>query len=152
MTCTTLLSTQSFVCMVMLKFNKSGFQTLLLRRYVNTAERGRKLKYVIRSAPSVFQNPMLDQMLSPFRPPPSWILAETSTCLTEARCEFRCFWIYYFRRLSNAYNRWISNSAEAETFLVFANVDPSKGYKGITCFIMSKDMGVEIAKKEAKVG
>lgn len=49
------------------------------------------------------------------------------------------------------YNRWISNSAEAETFLVFANVDPSKGYKGITCFIMSKDMGVEIAKKEAKV-
>lgn len=50
------------------------------------------------------------------------------------------------------YNRWISNSAEAETFLVFANVDPSKGYKGITCFIMSKDMGVEIAKKEAKVG
>lgn len=48
--------------------------------------------------------------------------------------------------------RWISNSAEAETFLVFANVDPSKGYKGITCFIMSKDMGVEIAKKEAKVG
>lgn len=50
------------------------------------------------------------------------------------------------------YNRWISNSAEAETFLVFANVDSSKGYKGITCFIMSKDMGVEIAKKEAKVG
>jgi alkylation response protein AidB-like acyl-CoA dehydrogenase len=34
---------------------------------------------------------------------------------------------------------------------VFANVDPSAGYKGITCFIMSKDMGVEIAKKEKKV-
>jgi alkylation response protein AidB-like acyl-CoA dehydrogenase len=47
---------------------------------------------------------------------------------------------------------WISNSAEADTFLVFANVDPSKGYKGITCFVMSKDMGVEIAKKEKKVG
>jgi alkylation response protein AidB-like acyl-CoA dehydrogenase len=34
---------------------------------------------------------------------------------------------------------------------VFANVDPSAGYKGITCFVMSKDMGVEITKKEAKV-
>jgi alkylation response protein AidB-like acyl-CoA dehydrogenase len=34
---------------------------------------------------------------------------------------------------------------------VFANVDPSKGYKGITCFALSKDMGVEIAKKEKKV-
>ena len=48
--------------------------------------------------------------------------------------------------------RWISNSAEADTFLVFANVDPSKGYKGITCFVMSKDQGVQIAKKEKKVG
>lgn len=46
--------------------------------------------------------------------------------------------------------RWISNSAEADTFLVFANVDPSKGYKGITCFVMSKDMGVQIAKREKK--
>lgn len=134
------------------KFNKSGFQTLLPRRCVNTAEGGRKFTSVIRWAPSVFQKPMRDQMLSAFRLPPSWILAETSTCLTEARCEFRCFWVHYLRRLTNPYIRWISNSAEAETFLVFANVDPSKGYKGITCFIMSKDMGVEIAKKEAKVG
>jgi len=47
--------------------------------------------------------------------------------------------------------RWISNSGEADTFLVFANVDPSKGYKGITCFVMSKDEGVQIAKKERKV-
>ena len=62
--------------------------------------------------------------------------------------------------------RWISNSAEADTFIVsgvqcsspepyvpqvFANVDPSKGYKGITCFVMSKDQGVQIAKKESKV-
>lgn len=48
--------------------------------------------------------------------------------------------------------RWITNSGEAETFLVFANVDPSAGYKGITCFVMSKDMGVQIAKKERKLG
>lgn len=52
----------------------------------------------------------------------------------------------------NGTKAWISNSAEADTFLVFANVDPSAGYKGITCFVMSKDMGVEITKKEAKLG
>ena len=31
-------------------------------------------------------------------------------------------------------------------------IDPSKGYKGITCFIATKDMGVKIAKKEQKLG
>ncbi|KZO94849.1 acyl-CoA oxidase [Calocera viscosa TUFC12733] len=47
---------------------------------------------------------------------------------------------------------WITNSYEADIFLVFANVDFSKGYKGITCFIVEKDMGVKIAKKEQKLG
>ncbi|KAJ1569192.1 hypothetical protein HK405_008669 [Cladochytrium tenue] len=47
---------------------------------------------------------------------------------------------------------WITNSYEAEIFLVFANVEPSKGYKGITCFIVDKDMGVQVAKKEKKLG
>lgn len=31
-------------------------------------------------------------------------------------------------------------------------IDPSKGYKGITCFIATKDMGIQIAKKEQKLG
>ncbi|RIA84097.1 acyl-CoA dehydrogenase/oxidase [Glomus cerebriforme] len=52
----------------------------------------------------------------------------------------------------NGSKMWITNSKEAEIFLVFANLDPSKGYKGITCFILEKDMGVQIAKKESKLG
>ena len=52
----------------------------------------------------------------------------------------------------NGTKMWITNSYEAEVFLIFANVDPSKGYKGITCFIATKDMGVQIAKKEQKLG
>lgn len=52
----------------------------------------------------------------------------------------------------NGTKMWITNSYEADIFLVFANVDPSKGYKGITCFIVEKDMGVKIAKKEIKLG
>ncbi|CAJ0833744.1 10304_t:CDS:2 [Entrophospora sp. SA101] len=30
--------------------------------------------------------------------------------------------------------------------------DPSKGYKGITRFVVEKEMGVKIAKKEYKLG
>ncbi|OCH87686.1 mitochondrial acyl-CoA dehydrogenase [Obba rivulosa] len=52
----------------------------------------------------------------------------------------------------NGTKMWITNSYEAEVFLIFANVDPSKGYKGITCFIATKDMGIQIAKKEQKLG
>ncbi|KAG2014006.1 acyl-CoA dehydrogenase, variant 2 [Coprinopsis cinerea AmutBmut pab1-1] len=52
----------------------------------------------------------------------------------------------------NGSKMWITNSYEAEIFLIFANVDPSKGYKGITCFLATKDMGVQIAKKEQKLG
>lgn len=33
---------------------------------------------------------------------------------------------------------WISNAEQAEIFFVFASVDPSKGYKGITCFVVEK--------------
>lgn len=36
--------------------------------------------------------------------------------------------------------------------MVFATVDPSKGYKGITCFVVTKDMGIKVAKKEQKLG
>ncbi|KAH9970451.1 acyl-CoA oxidase [Russula compacta] len=52
----------------------------------------------------------------------------------------------------NGSKMWITNSYEAEIFLIFANIDPSKGYKGITCFIATKDMGIQIAKKEQKLG
>ena len=48
--------------------------------------------------------------------------------------------------------RWITNSYEAEIFLIFANTDFSKGYKGITCFVATKDMGIKVAKKEQKLG
>ncbi|KAM6495513.1 acyl-CoA oxidase [Amanita muscaria] len=56
------------------------------------------------------------------------------------------FWIL------NGSKMWITNSWEGDIFLIFANIDPSKGYKGITCFIATKDMGIQIAKKEEKLG
>ena len=35
---------------------------------------------------------------------------------------------------------WISNAPEADRYLVFATVDPSKGAKGITAFLVEKGM------------
>ncbi|KAK0547202.1 hypothetical protein OC846_004957 [Tilletia horrida] len=52
----------------------------------------------------------------------------------------------------NGSKMWITNSAEAEFFIVFAQGDASKGYKGISAFAVEKEMGVEIAKKERKLG
>jgi alkylation response protein AidB-like acyl-CoA dehydrogenase len=48
---------------------------------------------------------------------------------------------------------WITNGAEAEIFVVFANVKPSAGYKGITAFIVERDfLGFSVGKKEDKLG
>jgi len=48
---------------------------------------------------------------------------------------------------------WITNAAEAEIFLLFATIDPAAGYKGITCFIVERDMqGFSVGKKEDKLG
>jgi alkylation response protein AidB-like acyl-CoA dehydrogenase len=53
----------------------------------------------------------------------------------------------------NGSKMWITNSMEAGVFLVFANLDPSKGYKGITAFLVEKGTpGFSIAKKEKKLG
>jgi short-chain 2-methylacyl-CoA dehydrogenase len=48
---------------------------------------------------------------------------------------------------------WITNGAEAGLFIIFANVDQSKGYKGITAFMVERDYpGFSIGKKENKLG
>lgn len=53
----------------------------------------------------------------------------------------------------NGSKMWITNSMEADFFLVFANLNPEAGYKGITAFVVTKGMkGFSIAKKEKKLG
>ena len=48
---------------------------------------------------------------------------------------------------------WTTNGAEASVFVVFATVDPSLGYKGITAFLVEKDFeGFEVGAKEDKLG
>jgi alkylation response protein AidB-like acyl-CoA dehydrogenase len=49
---------------------------------------------------------------------------------------------------------FITNAAEAEIFLVMATVDPSMGYKGITCFVVDTTVtnGLKLGRRENKMG
>ncbi|MBS1809257.1 MAG: acyl-CoA dehydrogenase [Acidobacteria bacterium] len=55
--------------------------------------------------------------------------------------------------LLNGRKLWITNGNEAGIFIVFATLDPSKGYKGITAFVVEKDFpGFSVGHKEDKLG
>jgi alkylation response protein AidB-like acyl-CoA dehydrogenase len=48
---------------------------------------------------------------------------------------------------------WITNGAEAQVYIVFANANPAAGYKGITAFIVERGFsGFAVGKKEDKLG
>jgi short-chain 2-methylacyl-CoA dehydrogenase len=48
---------------------------------------------------------------------------------------------------------WITNAAEAGFFLLFANANPTAGYKGVTAFLIERDFpGFQVGKKEDKLG
>src|SRR6266702_2004943 len=47
---------------------------------------------------------------------------------------------------------WITNAAEAGLFLLFANANPSAGYRGITAFLIEREFsGFQVGKKEDKL-
>jgi alkylation response protein AidB-like acyl-CoA dehydrogenase len=57
------------------------------------------------------------------------------------------------RWILNGQKLWITNGAEAGVYVVFANADPSAGYRGITAFIIERDFkGFSVGKKEDKLG
>jgi alkylation response protein AidB-like acyl-CoA dehydrogenase len=53
----------------------------------------------------------------------------------------------------NGQKLWITNALEAGLFIIFATLDPGAGYKGITAFVVEKDLaGFTVGKKEDKLG
>ena len=53
----------------------------------------------------------------------------------------------------NGRKLWITNAKEAGLFILFATLDPAKGYKGITAFLVEKNFpGFTVGKKEDKLG
>ncbi len=56
-------------------------------------------------------------------------------------------WVLSGRKL------WITNGHEAGLFIVFANVNPDVGYRGITAFLVERGFpGFTVGKKEDKLG
>ena len=48
---------------------------------------------------------------------------------------------------------WITNGNEADLFIVFANINPQAGYRGITAFLVERGFpGFTVGKKEDKMG
>jgi alkylation response protein AidB-like acyl-CoA dehydrogenase len=55
--------------------------------------------------------------------------------------------------LLNGQKMWITNGVEAGIFVLFANLNPEAGYRGITAFIIEKSFpGFSVGKKENKLG
>ncbi len=55
--------------------------------------------------------------------------------------------------LLNGQKMWITNGVEAGIFVLFANLNPEAGYRGITAFIIEKGFpGFSVGKKENKLG
>lgn len=80
-------------------------------------------------------------------------------CLSEPQCGSDAFalttradkegdqWVL------NGQKAWITNAEHAGLFIVMANVDFDKGYRGITAFVVEKDTpGLSLGKKEDKLG
>jgi alkylation response protein AidB-like acyl-CoA dehydrogenase len=47
---------------------------------------------------------------------------------------------------------WITNAGVSDTYTVFAVTDPTAGRRGISCFLVEADWGVEVAPHEDKMG
>lgn len=57
------------------------------------------------------------------------------------------------RFVLNGQKLWTTNAYEATLFIVFANIAPGQGYKGITAFLIERDFpGFTVGKKENKLG
>ena len=52
----------------------------------------------------------------------------------------------------NGTKYWITNAGISDTYTVFAKTDPGAGHRGISCFLVDAESGVQVAKLEDKLG
>jgi alkylation response protein AidB-like acyl-CoA dehydrogenase len=75
---------------------------------------------------------------------------EAGSDATEQRTEAVKDGDYY---IINGIKNWITNGTTADVYFVHVSTDKSKGYKGISTFLVDKGTpGVEVGKKEDKLG
>jgi len=84
--------------------------------------------------------------------------AQASYCLSEAdagsdvaamRCRATRDGDHY---VLSGTKYWITNAGMSDTYTVFAKTDPDAGHRGISCFLVEADWGIEVAKLEHKMG
>jgi alkylation response protein AidB-like acyl-CoA dehydrogenase len=52
----------------------------------------------------------------------------------------------------NGRKHWITNAGISELYVVFAKTDPTAGARGVSCFLVEKQFGLQIGKLERKMG
>jgi alkylation response protein AidB-like acyl-CoA dehydrogenase len=52
----------------------------------------------------------------------------------------------------NGTKTWITNAGVSDVYTVFAKTDPDAGHRGISCFVVERDWGIEVTKLEDKLG
>jgi alkylation response protein AidB-like acyl-CoA dehydrogenase len=52
----------------------------------------------------------------------------------------------------NGTKYWISNAGVSDVYVVFAKTDPDAGARGVSCFLVEKEWGIEVPKHEDKLG
>jgi alkylation response protein AidB-like acyl-CoA dehydrogenase len=52
----------------------------------------------------------------------------------------------------NGSKYWITNAGISDLYVIFAKTDPGAGARGVSCFVVEKDFGLEIGKLEKKMG
>jgi len=52
----------------------------------------------------------------------------------------------------NGRKHWITNAGISELYVVFAKTDPAAGPRGVSCFLVEKQFGLQIGKLERKMG
>jgi alkylation response protein AidB-like acyl-CoA dehydrogenase len=52
----------------------------------------------------------------------------------------------------NGTKYWISNAGISDVYVVFAKTDPDAGARGVTCFLVEKEWGLQVPKHEDKLG
>jgi alkylation response protein AidB-like acyl-CoA dehydrogenase len=52
----------------------------------------------------------------------------------------------------NGRKHWITNAGISELYVVFAKTDPTAGGRGVSCFLVEKQFGLQVGKLERKMG
>jgi len=99
-----------------------------------------------------------EELKATYLPPIARGEAQASYCLSEADAgsdvaAMRCTAVRDGDEyILNGSKYWITNAGVSDTYTVFATTSPGTGSRGITCFLVRKEWGLEFPPHEDKMG